>query len=99
MSQTQVVRGVATSIREEDGMTCVRYHNTDVVKFNDKEIILNSDGWRTNTTRTRMHQAASQFRLGFRVYQKDYKWFVDFNNLTLEYTDKMSINRLSGEVA
>jgi hypothetical protein len=42
----------ATRVYYENGYIVVRYHSTDVVRFNDKEIILNSGGWRTATTKT-----------------------------------------------
>lgn len=67
MGQTQKVRGVATFIRTEYGDTIVRYHQTDVVRFNTREIILNTGGWNTRTTVTRMNQASNQFGLGYNV--------------------------------
>lgn len=91
MAQTQQVRGVATNIRTENGYTIVRYHNTDVVKFNDKEIILNSGGWRTNTTKTRMDQTRNQFNLPFAVFQKNYEWYVHTKNGIVDYFDGMII--------
>ena len=76
MAQTSQVRGVATRIFVEDGITCIQYHDTVVVKFNAEKIILNSGGWRTSTTKARMNQASNQFDLGFMVYQKNHQWFV-----------------------
>ena len=67
-----------TTIYHEGNHTCVKYHATDVVKFNDNEIILNSGGWHTNTTKMRMNQTSRQFGLRFNVYQKDFEWFVDY---------------------
>ena len=98
MGQTQRVGKVATKIREDNGYTCIRYHNTDVVKFNDKEIVLNSDGWRTMTTKTRMNQASSQFGLNFGVFQSKGDWFVQFGGhgeegKTVDYEDNMLIIR------
>ena len=76
MSQTQEVRGVATSIRSEGGFTHVRYHATDVVSFSDKEIILRTGGWFSVTTKLRMNQAANQFDLGFVVGSDKGEWKV-----------------------
>jgi len=77
MSQTHRVSGVFTSIRVDDvGYTCINYRGTDVVKFNQDEIILNTGGWRTFTTKLRMNQAAHQFNLGYSVFQKNYEWYV-----------------------
>lgn len=74
--QTQRVSGVATNTRSEDGYTIIRYHDTDVVKFNDNEVVLQTGGWFTMTTKTRMNQASNQFGLGYTVYQKNHTWYA-----------------------
>lgn len=68
-----------TKIYESDGYTFVRYITTAVVKFNDDRIILNSGGWRTMTTKTRMNQAAYVYGLPYSVYQRGGRWFVYLN--------------------
>ena len=75
--QTRVVRGVATKIEQDADGTHVRYHSTRVVSIHPNgDVTLRTGGWRTNTTKTRMNQAANQFGLKFRVYQQDFDWFV-----------------------
>ena len=91
MAQTQKVSGVATKIFTDNGMTNVVYHKTAVVKFNHSKIVLNSGGWRTVTTKTRMNQTSNQFNLGYQVFQKDFEWYVDFKGQTLEFTDGMEL--------
>lgn len=79
MAQSRIVRGRATRVSQPDetGAINVRYHDTDVVRvFSDGSIRLDSGGWRTATTKLRMNQAASQFLLGFHVYQTNRQWFV-----------------------
>ena len=81
MAQTTHFRGVATSIRKEGVWTIGRYHSTDVARFARRidgvnEIVLNSGGWMTNTTKTRMVQFANQFNLNYGVFQRDGEWFV-----------------------
>lgn len=94
MAQTSKVRGRATSVRENDGVTVVRYHGTDVVAFDKNRIVLNTGGYRTYTTKLRMNQAAAQFDLGYRVYQKNHDWFVDYRgNVTRMDRDCISFNR------
>lgn len=93
MGQTHTVRGVATNIRTADKETIVRYHSTDVVQFTDKEIILNSGGWKTVTTKARMNQTSNQFDLGFVVYQQKGDWFVDFKGKTINFEDNMVLKR------
>ena len=94
MAQTQEVRGVQTKIIEDGEKTSVVYRGTAVVVFDDKTVTLNSNGWRTATTKTRMMQAANQFDLGFYVSQKNFEWFVDLpNGRRVEYTDNMVFSR------
>ena len=80
MSQTQEVRGRATVIRQDGPWTVITYHRTDVVRFKragDKVTVkLNSNGWRTPTTKLRMNQAAHQFGLGYSVAQRHFDWYV-----------------------
>ena len=90
---TQVGR-VATRVYNEGEDTLVRYHDTVVVKFNENRVILDTDGWRTQTTKNRMNQASAQYNLGYHVYQRDGIWYVDFKGDTLEFFDgiKLFIN-------
>ena len=96
MAQTGRVSGVSTNVKEERGWTIVRYHSTDVVRFNQHEIILNTGGWRTATTKLRMNQTANQYRLGFNVFQTKGMWHVVIqrDGRTVPFdTDTLSILR------
>jgi hypothetical protein len=93
MAQQHKITGRATNIQTTNGNTVIRYHATDVVSFNAKEIVLNSGGWRTATTKTRMNQAAGQFDLGYSVFQKDFDWFVDYRGLVVGFEDNMRLQR------
>ena len=77
MARQDQIGKLATSVATgADGVTRVTYHATAVVAFDAKRVTLDSGGYRTNTTKTRMNQTANQFRLGFRVFQHDHEWFV-----------------------
>lgn len=93
MAQLTQVKGRATAIYQSDGYTVVRYHATEVVKFNNREIILNSGGYYTLTTKTQMNQTANQFGLDFQVKQKDFQWRVLFNGKTLPFSNGMKLKR------
>lgn len=77
---------------DSEGFTNVVYHSTAVVRFSQSKdrIILNSGGYLTNTTKTRMNQSSNQFRLGFSVFQRNFDWFVK-NALgeVIPFTDNM----------
>ena len=77
MANMHKIGSTATTVRTENGYTIVRYHNTDVVKFNSDEIVLNTGGWKTNTTKARMNQTSNVYGLGYRVYQIKGTWYVD----------------------
>lgn len=76
MPQLMRVTGVATSVITDDDWTHVRYHKTNVVSFNATHVILRTDGWFTATTKVRMNQTATLFKLGFRVAADKGEWAV-----------------------
>ena len=85
------------SERQLTGEVGVTFHSTDVVVFDANTITLNSGGWKTVTTKRRMNQTADHFGLGFRVWQKNFIWYVDWqgaNGKTLEYRDGMKLERV-----
>jgi hypothetical protein len=70
-------RKTGTKVAAAGGIVSVKYHGTTVVCVNaDGSIILNTGGWKTSTTKKRMNQAASQFGLGFYVWQDKGEWFA-----------------------
>lgn len=99
MSQQYKIGRTATTIAGDgDGNTEITYHSTRVVIFNADLITLDSGGWHSATTKVRMNQAANTFHLGFQVFQKKHEWFVGFGEHTYPYSDKMRLDRKSGDV-
>jgi len=94
---SEVGTHATTVFTDTDGMTKVIFHQTAVVKWDHNFIVLDSGGWLTNTTKTRMNQASNQFRLGFQVFQKDFEWFVRFRGEVLEFDDEMLMERPTNE--
>lgn len=84
-------RKKATKVFEPDGKygfhTYVRYHATDVVAFDNKEIILKKGGWASATTKARMNQASVEFNLNFHVFQRYGDWFVTDNHGTYPFNE------------
>jgi hypothetical protein len=91
--QNRLGKGNTTVSSEDKGVMVVTFHNTQIVKFTGREIILNSGGWKTSTTKTRMNQASNQFHLGYSVSQKNREWFVEFKGKRLEFKDNMTLRR------
>lgn len=97
MAQQSRVSGRATAIfTDREGFTNVIYHNTAVVRFNADTVILNNGGWKTVTTKTRMNQAARQFKLPYGVSQVKGVWYT--NNVPWEGCS-IAINRKTGKVS
>ena len=93
MTKLNTIGKHETKIYNDNDYTCIKYHYTDVVQFNNDRIILNSNGFFTNTTKTRMNQASRQYNLGYYVFQKDYKWYIDYNSQVLDYYDYIELKR------
>lgn len=86
MSQQMRLGKLATRVVREGKGTVIYYHNTPVVTFDEEIIKLNTGGWWTATTKTRMNQTSYQFDLGFRVYQSNRDWFVETNGKTIKFS-------------
>jgi len=83
-----------TTVRGDNGAISVVYWYTEVVKVTPCNIVLNTGGWETVTTKTRMNQASNQFGLGFNVYQKNWNWFVEYKGKTHEFKgDSITLKR------
>ncbi len=69
MAQTQTISRNNTAVyTQENGTREVYLHKTRVMAVTvDNVVNLDTGGWLTVTTCTRMNQAANQWRLGFRV--------------------------------
>jgi hypothetical protein len=73
---------LATTVLSIDGGKSIVFHSTEVVRFDHENIVLNTGGWETVITKRRMNQASDEFGLGYHVYQKNRKWFVDYRDET-----------------
>lgn len=94
MAQQSRVGKTATTICTTEGWTIITYHNTQVVRFNADFIVLNTGGWKTATTKTRMNQSSNQFELGYYVKQVGGQWYVDFKGGCNDFNgDKITLAR------
>lgn len=96
-NRSNTIGKIATNVYSEDGWTHIRYHQTVVVRFNERFIILDSGGWSTNTTKTRINQASGQFELKLQVFQVDWSWIVKLpNGQEVRFVDGLKIDRMTG---
>ena len=89
--RNSVIGNHKTTVFEDNGYINVVYHATCVVKFNDKEIILNTGGWESRTTKVRMNQTANQYLLGYSVFQNKGVWYVSYRGNTYTFTDNIVV--------
>jgi hypothetical protein len=89
MAQQSRLGTHATTVCRIDGELVVTYHSTAVVRANSERILLDTGGHFSSTTKTRMNQASRQFELGYGVYQRKGKWFVDYNGKTIGFNSEV----------
>ena len=64
-------------------------HNTQALK-------LNTGGWHSVTTKSRLNAILDQLITGARVFERDFIWFLSYNNVTHDFNDGMIL--CNGEV-
>ena len=64
-------------------------HNTNALK-------LNTGGWQTVTTKSRLNAILQGLISGAKVFQRDFNWFLNYNNVTHDFNDGMIL--CNGEV-
>jgi hypothetical protein len=95
MGQTQRISKNNTKVVKTDDLVTVQLHATIVVAFNPttKVTRLDSNNWRTTTTKTRMNQTSNEYGLGWSVFQKNHKWFVSRSDgSVVPYQDGIILN-------
>tara|TARA_R110000824_G_scaffold319849_1_gene506831 strand:+ start:424 stop:735 length:312 start_codon:yes stop_codon:yes gene_type:complete len=98
MGQLRKLGRANTVIKTDDKWTTIIYHSTNIVKFNNKEIILNTADdlgktHHTKSTKDRMNQASCQYSLGYVVFQKDFEWFITFDGKTMDFKENIKLSR------
>ena len=66
------------------------------VDHNTKAVKLSSCGWETNTTKSRLNAILHELIGCASVYQKQFNWFLNYNNVTHNFNDGMIL--CNGEV-
>ena len=70
---TSIVKSEAYGIRS----TRVKLHDTYIVSLMQNRIVLNTNGWKTMTTKERMNQVSDLYDLDLHVYQESNDWYVE----------------------
>ena len=64
-------------------------HRIATVCHETKAVKVDSCGWQTNTTKSRLNAILSEVKFGCSVFQKNWNWFVSFRGQTQDFVDGM----------
>ena len=64
-------------------------HQIATVDHNLKAVKLSSCGYTTNTTKSRLNAILDEVKYGCKVFQKNWDWFVSYNDQTASFWDGM----------
>ena len=73
-------------------------HRTAIAVYDHKNqaLKLNTGGWYSVTTKSRLNAILDQLMYGARVFQKDFNWYLSYNNQTVDFWDGMILS--GGEI-
>ena len=73
-------------------------HRTAIATYDHKNqaLKLNSGGYTTNTTKSRLNAILQELITGARVFQHQFNWYLSYNNSTHDFNDGMIL--CNGEV-
>ena len=107
--EQQMNRAVVNKINWSNSNTFVDYNsNTDcstivlhrtaiaVYDHNTQALKLNTGGWYSVTTKSRLNAILSELIAGARVYQKAFDWYLSYNNQIVDFWDGMILS--GGEI-
>lgn len=80
------------------GCVAIRYHNTDILKIYSSGLFeLNTDGWNTISTRSRLNELMGKFGSSGKVYvTKGFLHYVQPQGGKIEFFDGMLIDQVTG---
>ena len=107
--ETQMNRAVVNKNDWSNSNTNVEYnsftdcstvvlHRTAIATYdhNTQALKLNTGGWYSVTTKSRLNAILDQLITGARVFQRDFTWYLNYNNQTHDFMDGMILSQ--GEV-
>ena len=73
-------------------------HRTAIAVYDHKNqaLKLNTGGWYSVTTKSRLNAILSELITGASVFQRDFIWFLNYNNQTHDFNDGMIL--VNGDV-
>ena len=85
--------GSNTSVSYNDSTNCsqIFLHGHHIATFchETRAVKIDSCGYTTNTTKSRLTAILEEVKYGSKVFQKNWNWFVNYNNQTASFWDGM----------
>ena len=83
---------------ESTNCSTIVLHRTAIAVYdhNTQALKLNTGGWHTNTTKSRLNAILSELIAGASVFQRQFDWYLNYNNQTHNFNDGMIL--VNGEV-
>ena len=82
-----------TRVEYNNSTNCssIYLHGHQIATFdhNLKAVKLSSCGYETVTTKSRLNAILDEVKYGCKVFQKNFNWFVSYNNQTASFWDGM----------
>ena len=82
-----------TRVEFNDSTNCssvfLHGHNIATFDHNLKAVKVSSCGWQTVTTKSRLNAILSEVKYGCSVFQKNFDWFVNYQDETASFYDGM----------
>ena len=76
-----------TTIDNTDHGQVIRLHGNKIAQLDGTTLYLTSAGWETTTTKSRLNAILSALVPGAHIFQKDYVWFLTYNDKTVEFSE------------
>ncbi len=85
--------GSNTQVTYNENTNCssVHLHGHLIATYdhNLKALKIDSCGWQSVTTKSRLNAILEEVKYGCRVFQKNFEWFVSYNNQVASFWDGM----------
>ena len=82
-----------TNVEYNSNTNCstVVLHRTAIATYdhNNQALKLNTGGYTSNTTKSRLNAILDELMYGAKVFQKNWDWYLSYNNQTVDFWDGM----------
>ena len=82
---TSVTHGINSAGQRE---VIIKLHGNHIATVLNDTMLLFDGGWQSNTTKSRLNALCYEFATGYKVFQKNWDWFVaDFQGNAKDFAD------------